>query len=196
MLLHPAVPAKTVREFIAYARSNPGKLNYGSSGPGSSPHLATELLMSMSGIRMTHIPYKGVAPAITALLGNEVQLAFSNLFSTEGHWKSGRLRLVAHSGSKRLQALPEVPTIAESGVPGFEALIWYGYMGPAKLPRAIVERLNREIAAIANLPDVHQTLVAQGNEVIAGSPEAFAKLVVDDANKWGAIGKKLGVRLD
>ena len=101
MMLTPSVPAKTVKEFIAYAKANPGKLNYGSSGPGSSPHLATELFMSMAGVQMTHIPYKGVAPAITAQLGNEVQFSFSNMFSTEGHWRAGRLRLVAHAGAKR-----------------------------------------------------------------------------------------------
>jgi len=196
MLLHPAVPAKTVKEFIAYARANPGKLNYGSSGPGSSPHLITELFKSMAGIQMTHVPYKGVAPIIVAQLGNEVQFSFANLFSTEGHWKSGRLRLVAHSGTKRLDALPEVPTIAESGVPGFEAYIWYGYMSAAKTPRPIVERLNKDINAVANLPEIRKLLVSQGNEVAAGTPQAFAELVVTEANKWGALGRKLGVKLD
>jgi tripartite-type tricarboxylate transporter receptor subunit TctC len=196
MMLHPAVPAKTVKEFIAYARANPGKLNYGSSGPGSSPHLITELFKSMAGVQMTHIPYKGVAPIVVAQLGNEVQFSFANLFSTEGHWKAGRLRLVAHSGTKRLEALPEVPTIAESGVPGFEAYIWYGYMTAAKTPRPIVERLNREVNAVANLPEIRKLLVSQGNEIVAGTPQAFADLVVAEANKWGAIGKKLGVKLD
>jgi tripartite-type tricarboxylate transporter receptor subunit TctC len=196
MMLHPAVPAKTVKEFIAYARANPGKLNYGSSGPGSSPHLITELFKSMAGVQMTHVPYKGVAPIIVAQLGNEVQFSFANLFSTEGHWKSGRLRLIAHSGTKRLEAMREVPTIAESGVPGFEAYIWYGYMTAARTPRPIVERLNREVNAVANLPDMRKLLESQGNEVIAGTPQAFADLVVSEANKWGALGRKLGVRLD
>lgn len=196
MMLNPAVPARTVKEFIAHAKANPGKLNYGSSGPGSSPHLAAELFMSMAGVQMTHIPYKGVAPVITAQLGNEVQFSFANMFSTQGHWKAGRLRLVAHAGAKRLEVMPDVPTIAESGVPGFEAIIWYGYMTAAKTPRPVVDRLNKEIAAVANLSDVRQTLVSQGNEVIAGSPQDFAKLVKADAEKWGAIGRKIGVRLD
>ena len=196
MMLTPSVPAKTVKEFIAYAKASPGKLNYGSSGPGSSPHLAAELFMSMAGVQMTHIPYKGVAPIITGLLGNEVQFAFSNMFSTEGHWRAGRLRLVAHAGAKRLGSMPELPTISESGVPGYEAIIWYGYMTAAKTPRSIVDRLNQEIKAIANQPDVRKTLTSQGNEVIAGTPQDFAKLIVADANKWGAIGKKLGVKLD
>jgi tripartite-type tricarboxylate transporter receptor subunit TctC len=196
MMLTPSVPAKTVKEFIAHAKANAGKLNYGSSGPGSSPHLAAELFMSMAGVQMTHIPFKGVAPIITAHLSNEVQFSFGNMFSTEGHWRAGRLRLVAHAGAKRLASMPELPTISESGVPGYEAIIWYGYMTAAKTPRPIVDRLNREINAVANLPDVRKTLISQGNEVIAGTPQDFAKLIVSDADKWGAIGKKLGVKLD
>ena len=122
--LNPSVPAKTVKEFIAYAKQNEGKLNYGSSGPGSSPHLATELFNSMAGIRMTHVPYKGVGQYITAQVANEIQFSFANMFTTMPHWKSGRLRLVATGGLKRLEAMPDLPTIAEAGVPGFEALTW------------------------------------------------------------------------
>ena len=196
MLVHPSVPAKTVQEFIAYAKSNPGKLNYGSSGPGSSPHLAAALLESMAGIRTTHVPYKGVAQYITAELGGEVQFSFANMFSTMPHWKSGRLRLIATAGAKRSETIPDVPTIAESGLPGYEALIWYGYMAPAKTPKAIVERLHREITGIVNTPEVRQFFVSQGNDVVAGTPAQFAKVIKDDADKWGAIGKRIGVTLD
>ncbi len=196
LLLHPSVPAKTVKEFVAHARANPGKLRYGSSGPGSSPHLAAELFNSMTGIQMTHIPYKGISPAITALLGNEVHSAFSNLFSTMGHWKAGRLRLVAHGGLKRAESFPEIPTIAESGMPGFESQNWYGYAAPAKTPRPIVERLYREIATVANLPEVRQILVSQGNNVIVSTPQEFAKTIKADSDRWGAIGRRLGVALD
>jgi len=196
LLLHPSLPAKNVREFIAYAKAQQGKLNYGSSGPGSSPHLASELFASMAGFKATHVPYKGVAQYITAELGNEIQFSFSNIFTTMPHWKSGRLRLIGIGGLKRLEAAPDVPTIAESGVPGFEANTWYGYMAPAKTPRAIVERLHKEIAAIAQLPDVRQTLISQGNEVVVNTPDDFAKVIRNDANKWGAIGKKLGVTMD
>ena len=196
LLLHPSVPAKTVKEFIAYAKTGSGKLLYGSSGPGSSPHLATELFSAMAGIRMTHIPYKGIAQAITAQLGNEVQVAFSNMFSTLGHWKAGRLRLIAHGGVKRTEAFPEIPTIAESGVSGYEAYNWYGYVAPAKTPRPIVEKLYREIAAVANLSEIQHTLVTQGNEVVANTPQEFAKVVKADAERWGGIGRKLGVSLD
>jgi tripartite-type tricarboxylate transporter receptor subunit TctC len=196
MQLHPSVPAKTVKEFIAYAKQNEGKLNYGSSGPGSSPHLTTELFDSMAGIRMTHIPYKGVGQYITAQLGNEIQFSFANMFTTMPHWKAGRLRLIATTGVKRLEAVPELPTVAESGLPGFESLTWYGFVAPAKTPKAIINKLQQEIHAIVFSPDVKKQLVEQGNEPIANTPEEFAKIMRTDAIKWGAIGKKLGVKLD
>jgi tripartite-type tricarboxylate transporter receptor subunit TctC len=196
MFLHPAVPAKTVKEFIAYAKVNPGKLNFGSSGPGSTPHLNAELFSSMAGIRMIHVPYKGAGPVITALLSNEVQFAFTNLVSSRPHWQAGRLRLVAHSGAKRLEAMPEVPTIAESGVPGFVTDVWWGYMAPATTPRPIIDRLHKEITAVATLPDVRQTVASQGWEVVGNTPEEFARVIESDADKWGEIGKRLGVKLD
>ena len=196
MQLNPSVPAKTVKEFIAYAKQNAGKLNYGSSGPGSSPHLTTELFDSMTGIKMTHIPYKGVGQYITAQLGNEIQFSFANMFTTMPHWKAGRLRLIATSGTKRLEAMPDLPTIAESGVPGFESLTWYAFMAPAKTPRPVINRLQQEIHAIVFGPDVKKQFIDQGNEPLANTPEEFAKIMRIDADKWGAIGKKLGVRLD
>jgi tripartite-type tricarboxylate transporter receptor subunit TctC len=196
LLVHPSVPAKSVKELIAHAKANPGKLNYGSSGPGSIAHLATELLNSMAGMRMTHIPYKGVAAYTTAQLGNEIQIGMSNLFSTMPQWKAGRLRLLAHSGAQRIGAMPELPTIAESGVPGYEATIWYGFMAPVRTPRYIVQKLHRDIVAIANTPDAHQLFVAQGNEVVANTPEEFAKIIRIETDKWGGIGRRLGVMLD
>lgn len=196
LLLHPSVPAKTVKEFIAYAKANSGKLLYGSSGPGSSPHLATELFNSMAGLKMTHVPYKGIAPAITAQLGNEVQVTFSNVFSTMGHWKAGRLRLVAHGGTKRAEAFPEIPTVSESGVPGFEASNWYGYVAPAKTPPPLLLKISREIATVATSAEVRKTLIAQGNEVVANTPDEFAKVIKADAERWGTIGRRLGVKLD
>jgi tripartite-type tricarboxylate transporter receptor subunit TctC len=196
LMVHPSLPAKTVKEFVAYAKANPGKLNYGSSGPGSIAHLSTELMNSMAGIRMTHIPYKGVAAYTSAQLGNEIQVGLSNLFSTQSHWKSGRLRLIAHSGSKRTEAAPELPTIAEAGVPGFEAIIWYGFMAPAKTPRAIVQKLHRDIAAISGTPDARQVFVAQGNDIVANTPEEFSRVIKVEYVKWGDIGRRLGVALD
>lgn len=196
LIVNPSVPAKNVQELIAYAKANPGKLNYGSSGPGSSPHLATELFDSMAGIKMTHIPYKGVALYMTAQIGNEIQVTFSNMFTTMPHWKAGRLKLLASGGVKRSEAFPELPTIAESGVPGFDALTWYGFMAPAKTPRAVVMKLQQEIATIVNSAEVRQNFVSQGNEPVANKPDEFAKVIRDDADKWGAIGKRLGVKLD
>ncbi len=196
MMLHPAVPAKTVKEFIAYAKTNAGKLNFGSSGPGSSPHLGAELFNSMAGIQMVHVPYKGAGQVITGLLGHEVNFAFVNMVSTMPYWKSGRLRFIAHAGAQRLESLPDVPTIAESGVPGFEMRSWWGYMAPGKTPRPVIERLHKEITVVANLPDLRRTLVAQGSDVVVNTPEEFAKIVQADADKWGAIGKRLGIRLD
>lgn len=196
VLLHPSVPAATIREFIAYAKTNAGKLNYGSSGPGSSPHLAAELFNSLAGIQMTHVPYKGVSQYVTAQIGGEIQLSFANMFTTMAHWKAGRLKLVATGGVKRMEAMPELPTVAESGVPGFEALTWYGFLAPAKTPRAVVDKLQKEIAAIVNNPEVRQTFVSQGNEPLANTPDEFAKVIRSDADKWGAIGKRLGVKLD
>jgi len=196
LLLHPAVPAKTVKEFIAYGKANSSKLLYGSSGPGSSPHLSTELFCSMTGIRMTHVPYKGISPAITAQLGNEVQVVFSNMFSTRGHWQAGRLRLVAHGGAKRVESFPEIPTISESGVPGYQSVNWYGYAAPARTPRPVVERLYKEFAAVASLPEVRQTLVSQGNDVVASTPQDFAKAIKAESDRWGTIGRKLGITLN
>lgn len=196
LMVHPSVPAKTVKEFVAHVKANPGKLNYGSSGAGSIAHLSTELLGSMAGIRMTHVPYKGVAAYTAAQIGNEIQVGLSNLFSTQGLWKSGRLRLIAQSGSRRTEAMPDLPTIAESGVPGYEAIIWYGFMAPAKVPRAVVQKLHGEIAGIAKAPDARQTFVAQGNDVVANTPAEFAKVIRAEYVKWGDTGRRLGVRLD
>ncbi len=196
LLVHPSVPAKTVKEFIAYGKANAGKLNYGTSGPGSSPHLTTELFNSMAGLQMTHVPYKGIAQAITAQLGNEVQVTFSNMFSTMGHWKAGRLRLIAHAGTKRRDSIPDVPTIAEAGVPGFESSNFYGYVAPAKTPRPVIQRLHKEFVAVANLPEVRQLFAAQDNDVVVNTPEEFARIIKAEADKWGEIGRKLGVKLD
>ena len=196
VLVHPSVPAKNITELVAHAKSQQGRINYGSSGPGSIAHLSTEVLASMGGMRMTHIPYKGVAAFTAAALSNEIQVALGNLFSTESLWKSGRLRLIAHTGSRRLDTIPDVPTVAESGIPGYEATIWYGFLAPAKTSPAIVQQLYREMRAIAETPDVRQTLLAQGNDVVASTPEAFAKFMRSEAAKWGEVGRRLGVAIE
>jgi tripartite-type tricarboxylate transporter receptor subunit TctC len=196
LFVHPSVPARDLRELIAYAKANPGKLNYGSSGPGSSPHLATELLMSMAGIRMTHIPYKGIAPAITAQLANEVQLSFAPIAVGMPYVKTGRLRALASGGLKRSSTIPDVPTIDESGLPGFEVITWWGMLAPSKTPRAIVERLNREVRSALEVPEVKKSLLDHGMDPAGGSPEEFGALIKSDMEKWGGVGKRLGVKLD
>src|SRR5215831_545793 len=196
MFLHPSVPATTVKEFIAYARANPGKLNYGSSGPGSSPHLATELFMSMAGIQMTHIPYKGIAPAITAQLANEVQMSLTPIAVGMPHARAGKLHALASAGLKRSAAIPDVPTVDESGLPGFEVIGWWGMLAPAKTPRPVVIQLNREVRAALEVPEVKKSLLDQGMDPAGGPPEDFGALIKSDMDKWGAVGKRLGVKLD
>jgi len=196
MFVHPSVPATNLKEFIAYAKANPGKLNYGSSGPGSSPHLATELLMSMAGIQMTHIPYKGIAPAITAQLANEVQMSLTPIAVGMPHAKAGKLRALASGGLNRSVAIPDVPTIAESGLPGFEVIGWWGMLAPSKTPRPVVNLLNREVRAALDNAEVKRSLVDQGMDPAGGTPEQFGALIRSDMDKWGDIGKRLGVKLD
>ncbi|HEX9465983.1 MAG TPA: tripartite tricarboxylate transporter substrate binding protein [Alphaproteobacteria bacterium] len=193
---HPSVPATTIKDLIAYARANPDKLNYASSGPGSSPHLATELFMSMAGIKLTHISYKGIAPAIQAQIANEAQLSFTPIAVGMPYVSSGLLRALGSGGLKRSAAIPDIPTIDESGVPGFEVIGWWGLLAPARTPRPLVDRLNRETRAVMDIPDVRRSLLDQGMDPAGGTPEAFGELVKADMDKWGDIGKRLGVTLD
>jgi tripartite-type tricarboxylate transporter receptor subunit TctC len=196
LFLHPSVPARDVAEFVAYAKANPDKLNYGSSGLGSSPHLATELLMSMVGIRMTHVPYKGIAPAIAGQLANDVQLSFTPMAVGMPHARAGKLRALATGGLQRSAVIPEVPTLHESGVAGFEVIGWWGMLAPARTPRPVVAALNREMRAVLDMPEVRRVLLEQGMEPAAGTPAEFAALIQSDMDKWGEIGKRLGVSLD
>ncbi len=194
LVVHPSVPAKSMQEFISYARANPGKMNYGSSGPGGPPHIAGEMLKSMAKIDVAHIVYKGVAPALTALIGNEVQMSFTNLFSGEPHIKGGRLRVLAVTSAQRLPAAPDWPTVAESGVPGYEASIWYGILLPAKTPTPIIVKLHREITSILKQPDVTKTFVTQGGLVIANTPDEFRRVFMNDVDRLGKIIQAAGIK--
>lgn len=196
LILNPAVPAKSVQELVAYAKANPGKLNYGSSGPGSSPHLAMELLNSMSGMKMTHIPYKGVGLYMTAQIGNEIQVTFSNMFTTMPHWKAGRLRLVASGGVKRSEAFPDLPTIAESGVPGYNVTGWYGFYAPAGTPPEIVRRLQAEAARALTSGEVRERLVKAGNDPVVSTPEAFEAFVRVEIAKWSKVVREARLTLE
>jgi tripartite-type tricarboxylate transporter receptor subunit TctC len=196
LLVNPNLPVNNLKEFIAYAKANPGKMNYGSSGPGSAPHLMTEQFNAMAGIQTTHIAYKGVAPLTTALIQGELQFALGNIFTTLPHVKAGRLKLLATGGVKRSPIAPDVPTIAEAGLPGYDSVVWYGFFAPAKTPRPIVETLHKEIVAVLRKPDVAKIIVDGGNEPVGNTPAEFAALIRAEAKKWGALGRKLGISFD
>src|SRR5262245_16638369 len=184
MEVNPSVPVKTVPEFIAYAKANPGRVNFASAGIGSTPHVSAELFNMMSGINMIHVPYRGGAPAITDLLGGQVQVFFGNMESSIEHIRHGRLRALAVTASTRSAALPDIPTIAEF-VPGYEASGWQGIGAPKNTPTDIVKRLNEEINAGLADPKIKARLADLGGTPLVGSPADFGKLIADDTEKWG-----------
>jgi tripartite-type tricarboxylate transporter receptor subunit TctC len=190
------LPAHTVQEFLDLARSKPGKLNYGSTGSGSSNHLSMELLMKMANLKLAHIPYKGSAPAVTALMAGEIDALFDNVPNVLPHIKAGKMRAIGVSGLQRSVLLPEVPTVAESGVPGYEVNVWFGMQLPAGTPQPVVERLNRDIVSILKQPDVIQRFRAQGVEVVASTPAEFSKLVTSEVAKWGTLIKEANIRIE
>jgi tripartite-type tricarboxylate transporter receptor subunit TctC len=183
---------KSVRELIAYAKANPNKLNFGSSGNGGAPHLAGELFKRMAGIEMVHVPYKGLAPAITDLLGGRIQLVFADVGLVTQHIKSGRLRALAVTSDERSPIVPEIPTVAESGLPGYRAATWYGVIAPAGMPPAVVQRLSSEMQKIMAMPEVRAQLVASGNEAASMTMEQFGALVRDDYAKWQKLITEIG----
>ena len=196
LVVHTSVPAKSVKELIALAKSRPGQLNYASAGTGTAPHLSGELFNAMAGIRMVHIPYKGSPPAVTDLLAGEVALMFSPSSTVLPHVKSGRLRALAVTTAARLPSLPELPTVAESGLKGYETITWFGFVAPAKTPQAIVARLNAEIVKVLALPEVRNPFAIQGIEVIGGTPEQFASYIRDEITKWAKVIRLSGAKAD
>jgi len=196
LVVHPAVPAKSVKELIEYAKANPGKLSFASSGNGTSVHLSGELFKAMAGVSMTHIPYKGSAPAIIDLMGGQVQLMFDNMPTALPHVKAGRLRALAVTSAKRSPAMPDLPTIAEAGVAGYEAESWFGVLAPAGTPSAIVTKLNGEIVRILGLPEIKERLLSQGAEPVGNSPEQFAAHITAEMAKWGNVVKASGAQVD
>ncbi len=190
------LPVNSVRELLDYARKNPGKLNFGSTGSGSSNHLTSELLMKMTSIRMAHIPYKGSAPAVTAMLGGEIDVFFDNVPNVLPHIKAGKMKVIGVSGLQRSVLLPETPTVAEAGVPGFEVNVWFGMQVPAGTPRPIVDKLNRDIVTLLKDPDVVQRFRAQGVEVVASTPEQFSTLVRSEVTKWTQLIKDANIRIE
>jgi tripartite-type tricarboxylate transporter receptor subunit TctC len=190
------LPVQSVREFLDYARKNPGKLNYGSTGSGSSNHLSMELFMKMTSTKMAHIPYKGSAPMVTAMLGGEVDAFFDNVPNVLPHIKAGKMRAIGVSGTQRAVLLPEVPTVAEAGVPGYEVNVWFGMQVPAGTPKPVVDKLNRDIVTLLKEPDVVQRFRGQGVEVVASTPEQFAKLVQSEVGKWTQLIKEANIRIE
>ena len=187
LVTHPSVPAKTARDLIAIAKAQPGKLNFGSGGVGANTHLAAELFQMVSGTRMTHVPFKGAGPAITAVMSGDIDFAFGSVPATLHHAKSGRLRALGVSTVKRSQAVPELPTIAESGAPGFEVTSWYAFFGPSRLPKEIVNRIHADIGRVAAEPDFHERLLREGGDPEAMSLERFAQFIKADWARWAKV---------
>jgi len=194
--VNPSLPINSVQELIAYAKANPGKLNFASSGNGTSIHLSGELFKVMAGVQMTHVPYKGSAPALQDLIGGNVQLMFDNLPPSLPQIKSGKLRALAVTSATRAPALPDVPTIAESGLPGFEASSWFGLVAPAGTPPAIIARINAEVATWLASPEGKEKLAAIGANAAGGSPEDFARHIQAETAKWAKVVKESGAKVD
>ena len=195
LVVHPSQPYKTVTELIAYAKAHPGEVNFGSSGSGSSIHLSGELFKSMANVDMVHVPYKGSAPAVTDLLGNQIAIMFDNMPSAIQHVRSGKLRPIAVTTAKRSPELPDVPTIAEAGVPGYEATSWFGLWVPAKTPAPVIEKLHAALAKVLQDPAVAKKIADQGGEVVIETPAQFEAFIKSEAAKWGKVVKESGAEV-
>jgi tripartite-type tricarboxylate transporter receptor subunit TctC len=196
LTVHPSLPVTTLKQLIAFAKSRPGQLNYGSAGNGSTHHLCGELLKSMAGIDLVHVPYKGGPPSTAATLGGEVAMHFSTVAALNVHIKAGRLKALGLTTSKRSSLLPDVPTLSEAGLPGFEMLSWFGLLGPAATPRAIVTRLNAETVKALSLPDMKSAIAGFGSEIMVGSPEQFADYIKSEIARIGKIARDAGIRAE
>ena len=181
---HPSLPVKNVKEMIAYAKANPGKLNFGSSGTGGLQHFAGEMFSHMAGVKMTHIPYKGASTVVSAMLSGEVQVGFSTMFGVRPHAQAGRLKIIAITDGKRSPAAPELPTVAESGLPGYEVDQWYGIVTSAKVPMPIVRKLHAAVAEVLKQPDVVQRLAHDGSTPVGSTPEQFGAHIKSEMAKW------------
>jgi tripartite-type tricarboxylate transporter receptor subunit TctC len=195
MEVHPAVPANNVAEFIAYAKANPGKINFASGGVGTSPHLSGELLKTMTGINLVHVPYRGTAPALSDLLAGQVQVLFDNIPGSIGHIRSGKVRALGVTGSKRVAAIPEVPTIGET-VPGYDVSIWYGIAAPRGTPPEIVAKLNQAVNAVLADPKLQARLAELGGEPMPTTPAQFGKLVAEETERWGKLIRAANIKAE
>jgi tripartite-type tricarboxylate transporter receptor subunit TctC len=196
LVVHPSLPVKSVSELIAFAKARPGQLNYGSAGTGSAGHLVSEMFRLRAGLDMVHIPYKGAGPALTELLAGQVSMLFNNPLGSIGYVKSGRLRPLGVSGPRRIAAFPDVPTIAEAGLPGFSATFFLGLMGPAGIPKDVVARLNAEVVKALQKREVQEWLAAQGMDALGGTPDDFAVRVKTDVSAMARVMREANVRLN
>ncbi len=196
LVVHPSVQAKTIKDLIQLAKTKPGQLNFASNGTGGSSHLAAELFKMMTATDMVHVPYKGLSPALTDLLSGQVQLMFSSTVAILPLVHANRLRPLAITGAKRSAAIPEVPTVAESGVPGYETASWYGVLAPAGTAKTIVDLLNREIAKVMLLPDVRERLASEGAEPAGGTPGEFAAHIKHELERWARVIKQARIKAD
>ena len=196
LVLSPSVPIASVKDLITYARTNPGKLKYGSSGVGTSIHLTTELFRTAVAVELTHVPYKGVAPAMTDLLGARIDMMFPGIAPALPHVKSGKLKALALTSKQRSSVLPDVPTLAESGVANFESVGWYGVLVPSGVPAKIVTRLNKELVSVMTMPDVRERLASQGGEAVSSTRERFAAFMRAELKKWTGIIRSTNIRVE
>lgn len=196
MVLHPSIPTKSVKEFIALARSRPDALTYASSGNGTITHLSGELFKLMAGVKMTHIPYKGGAPALTALISGEVGLSFENALIVLPHIRAGKMRPIAVTGARRTQALAEVPTMDEAGLPGYRATGWYGLLAPARTPGDVITRLHAEASQVLKSRDVVDKFATMGSEAVGNTPAEFTEFIRSEADKWGKVVRAAGMKPD
>jgi tripartite-type tricarboxylate transporter receptor subunit TctC len=187
LVTHPSVPAKSARDLVTIAKTQPGRLNFGSGGVGSTTHLAAELFQSLSGAKITHVPFKGAGPSVQAVIGGEIDFTFGSVPATLHHAKSGRLRALAISTAKRSQVAPELPTVAESGVPGYEMTSWYAFFGPAAMPKATIERIHADIGRIAAEPEFQERLLREGAETDPMTLERFARFIREQSARWAKV---------
>jgi tripartite-type tricarboxylate transporter receptor subunit TctC len=194
LVINPTVPAQSVQEFIALAKRDPGKLSYGSAGPGTGPHMAMELFKLMAGVQIQHIPYRGVSQSVTDIIGGNINGMMLNVLTAKPHVDAGQLRMLGVTSLRRSSAVPDVPTIAEAGVPGYEALQWFGLLARSGTPPAILNRLQALIAEAMRTPEMQERLKAEGADAVVNTPEAFTKLINDEIERWSKLAKAINLR--
>jgi tripartite-type tricarboxylate transporter receptor subunit TctC len=194
LVVHPSLPVKSVKELIWFSQAHPGELNFASAGAGTNPHLSMELFLSMTKLRMVHIPYKGSGPAMIDLLAGHVAVMTATMLTAMPHVRAGRLRALGVTGATRSTAAPGVPTVAEAGVPGYEAVQWYGVLAPAHTPKEIVARLHRDLAALLHTPEVKERFAADGGDAVGNTPDEFARYIRSETEKWASVARNAGIK--